>query len=127
LRIDHVGIVVRNLEEAVKHYVDLLEVNVTFEENIGWKSAILITEAGKLELMQPTDPESAVGKFLTKRGEGLHHVALEVDNVQAYLDKAAQIGLTPIDKQPRRGSENKLIAFIHPSSLSGVLLEFNMP
>ncbi len=127
MRIDHVGIVVKDLEAAVKLYQDLLGASVTFEENVGWRSAIIKTDAGKLELMQSTDVNGPLGKFAVERGEGLHHLALEVDDVQAYLDRAAGLGLRLIDKKPRKGSEGKLIAFIHPKSVNGVLLEFNMP
>lgn len=127
MKIDHVGIVVRDLETAVKLYQDLLSVSVTFEENAGWKSAIIKTESGKVELMQSTNPDGPLSKFVAERGEGLHHLALEVDDVQAYLDKAVSLGLRLIDKKPRRGSEDRLIAFIHPKSFNGVLLEFNTP
>lgn len=126
MRIDHVGIVVKDLEAAVKLYQDLLGVSVTFEKNIGWRSAIIKTEAGKLELMESTDANGPLGRFAVERGEGLHHLALEVDDVQAYLDKAAALGLRLIDEKPRRGSEDRTIAFIHPKSFNGVLLEFNM-
>jgi len=86
LKIDHVGIVVRDLEAALRLYRDLLGVSVvTLEENPGWKTAIIETEAGKLELMQATDANSPVGKFIAKKGEGIHHLALEVDDVQTYL------------------------------------------
>ena len=126
MKIDHVGIIVRDLDKAIRLYKDLLNLPVVLEENGGWRSAILYTESGKLELMQPTEEEGPVGKALAKRGEGIHHLAIEVDDVQAYLYKAQQLGLTLIDKQPRKGSENRRIGFIHPRDLNGVLLEFNM-
>jgi len=127
LKIDHVGIIVRDLEKAIRFYNGLLEQPMILEENQGWISAIIQTESGKLELMQPTSEESPVGKALAKRGEGIHHMAIEVDDVQTYLDKAEKLGLTLIDKHPRRGSEERMIAFLHPRDLNGVLLEFNMP
>jgi methylmalonyl-CoA/ethylmalonyl-CoA epimerase len=127
LRIDHIGIVVPNLEKALEIYRKLLDVSVIMEEAVGFRSAILKTEAGKIELMEPTDSESAVGKFLNKRGGGIHHVSIEVADVQVALDKATNLGLTLIDKRPRKGSEGKLIGFVHPKSLEGVLLEFCMP
>ena len=127
MKIDHVGIIVRDLDKAVKLYKGLLDVPMIFEENQGWISAIVKTDSGKLELIQPTDENGPVGKALAKRGEGIHHLAIEVDDVQNYLDKAEQLGLSLIDKHPRKGSEEKLIGFIHPKSLNGVLLEFNMP
>ena len=127
MKIDHVGIVVRDLDKAVKLYKKLLGVPMILEENKGWISAIVKTESGKLELMQPTDESSPVGKALARRGEGIHHLAIEVDDVQAYLDKAEKLGLTLVDKHPRKGSEQRLIGFIHPRGLNGVLLEFNMP
>jgi len=127
LKIDHVGIIVRDLDKAVQIYKGLLKGAIVFEENKGWRSAILYTESGKLELMQPTDEDSPVGKALANRGEGIHHLAIEVEDVQAYLDRAEELGLTLIDKRPRKGSEERLIGFIHPRGLNGVLLEFNMP
>ncbi|OGP93666.1 MAG: hypothetical protein A2156_15890 [Deltaproteobacteria bacterium RBG_16_48_10] len=126
MKIDHVGIIVRDLQKAVELYKGLLNAPIVFEENQGWISAIVRTESGKLELMQSTDDNSPVGKALAKRGEGIHHLAIEVDDVQAYLDKAERLGLTLIDKHPRKGSEDRLIGFIHPRGLNGVLLEFNM-
>ncbi len=127
MKIDHIGIIVRDLDQSVRLYKDLLNLPMIFEENKGWRSAILYTESGKLELMQPTDENSPVGKALAKRGEGVHHLAIEVDDVQAYLDKAEGLGLTPIDRHPRKGSEERMIGFVHPRGLNGVLLEFNMP
>ena len=127
MKIDHVGIIVRDLDKAVRLYKELLDMPMVFEENQGWISAIVQTDSGKLELMQPTDENGPVGKALAKRGEGIHHLAIEVDDVQRYLDKAERIGLSLIDKHPRKGSEERLIGFIHPKSVNGVLLEFNMP
>jgi methylmalonyl-CoA/ethylmalonyl-CoA epimerase len=127
LKIDHVGIIVRDLDKAVRLYKELLDMPMVFEENQGWISAIVETDSGKLELMQPTDENGPVGKALAKRGEGIHHLAIEVDDVQRYLDKAERLGLSLIDKHPRKGSEERLIGFIHPKSVNGVLLEFNMP
>ena len=127
MKIDHVGIIVRDLDKAVRLYKELLDMPMVFEENQGWISAIVQTDSGKLELMQPTDENGPVGKALAKRGEGIHHLAIEVDDVQRYLDKAERLGLSLIDKHPRKGSEERLIGFIHPKSVNGVLLEFNMP
>ena len=127
MKIDHVGIIVRDLGKTIKLYRDLLDVPIVLEENQGWISAILETDSGKLELMQPTDEDNAVAKALAIRGEGIHHLAIEVDDVQSYLNKAEQLGLTLIDKHPRIGSEGRMIAFLHPRDLGGVLLEFNMP
>jgi methylmalonyl-CoA/ethylmalonyl-CoA epimerase len=126
LKIDHVGILVADLDKAVKLYRDLLDVPVVLEVNQGWISAIVKTDSGKLELMQPTDGNSSVGKALAKRGEGIHHLAIDVDDVQGYLDKAEKLGLSLIDRHPRKGSEERLIGFVHPKGLNGVLLEFSM-
>lgn len=124
MKIDHVGVAVRDLESALKVYRDLLGARVAMEEAPGMRMAIVYTEAGKIELMESTSPDSPVGKFLEKRGEGLHHVALDVSDVAGCLDKARAMGLTLIDQKPRPGSEGKLIAFVHPKSVNGVLLEF---
>lgn len=127
MKIDHVGIIVRDLDKTIRLYKGLLGQPMILEENQGWISAIIKTESGKLELMQPTSEDSPVGKALARRGEGIHHLAIEVDDVQTYLDKAEQLGLTLVDRHPRKGSEGRMIAFIHPKDLNGVLLEFNMP
>jgi methylmalonyl-CoA/ethylmalonyl-CoA epimerase len=127
VKIDHVEITVRDLKKTVEIYKGLLDVPIALEENQGWISAIVKMESGKLELMQSTDDNSPVGKALAKRGEGIHHLAIEVDDVQVYLDKAERLGLTLIDKHPRKGSEERLIGFIHPRGLNTLLLKFNMP
>ena len=129
MRIDHVGIVVRSLQETIGVYKKLFgdTVKITTEEDSGWKTAIIRTEAGKIELMEPTEMDNAVGKFLEKRGEGIHHLAVEVGDIQELLDKAASLGLSLIDERARKGAEGKLIGFIHPRSFNGVLFEFCTP
>ncbi|MCL5046855.1 MAG: methylmalonyl-CoA epimerase [Actinobacteria bacterium] len=118
------GIAVKDLKSALKVYRDLLGAAVAIEEAPGMRMAIVYTESGKIELMESTSPDSPVGKFLEKRGEGLHHVALDVTDVAVCLDRARALGLALIDQKPRPGSEGKLIAFVHPKSVNGVLLEF---
>ena len=102
MRIDHVGIVVRSLQETIVVYKKLFgdTVKITTEEDSGWKTAIIRTEAGKIELMEPTEMDNAVGKFLEKRGEGIHHLAVEVEDIQELLDKAASLGLSLITVFP---------------------------
>jgi methylmalonyl-CoA epimerase len=89
----------------------------------GVRVAMLETGESRIELLEPTRPDSAIGKFLSKRGEGLHHIALRVDNIEDSLGRLAASGARLIDSQPRRGAHNTRVAFVHPSSMHGVLLE----
>ena len=129
MRIDHVGIIVRDLEATLQVYRDLFgdSIKIILEHGPRWNTAIIKTESGKIELIEPLDPDSPPGKFMAKKGEGLHHLALEVNDVQESLNTAARLGLSVIDEHPRKGSEERLIGFIHPRSFTGVLLEFSMP
>ena len=123
---DHVGIAVKNLDEASKFWVDTLGLKLLrIEEVPDQKVRIAILEAGEttIELLEPTSPDSPVSKFIGKRGEGLHHMTFETDNLADRLShlKNANIGL--IDEAPRIGAGGACIAFIHPKSAHGVLIE----
>ena len=126
MHIDHIGIAVNDLAVSVKKYESLLGVKAVFEKMHGMEVAILKTDGGKFELLADDNPNSPIGKFLIKNGEGLHHVAVDVDDVAAYLKRATDLNIRLIDKEMRPGVENKMIAFLHPSDLHGVLLEFCM-
>ena len=123
-KVDHVGILVSNLDEAIKLYEDCFGVEVDKIEIIseqGVKAAILsLGEGAKLELLEPL-PDSNLARVLEKRGEGLHHITLEVDDVDKELGRLSE-RVELIDKKPRHGLEG-LVAFIHPKSLRGVLVE----
>jgi methylmalonyl-CoA/ethylmalonyl-CoA epimerase len=125
MRVHHVAIVVRNMDAALATYRDQLGLPLDVLlpiEGDGVRIAFLPVGESNFELVEPTNPDTGVARFLESRGEGFHHVCLEVDNVQAELDRLAANGLELIDKQPRRGAEGP-VAFIHPRSCHGVLVE----
>ena len=125
-KVDHVAIVVKNLDEALQLYENILGVKPDKIETIpeqGVKAALLpIAGGGEIELMEPIDPQSGVAKFLENRGEGIHHICLEVDDVDNELRMLGDKGIQLIDKQGRSGLAGK-IGFIHPKSTKGVLIE----
>jgi methylmalonyl-CoA/ethylmalonyl-CoA epimerase len=125
-RFHHVAVVVKNLDEALKVYENLFGIKPSKIETIpqqGVKAAILpLAEGGEIELLEPIDPEGGVAKFLESRGEGIHHICLEVENVDSELRNLADKGAQLIDKQGRLGLAGK-VGFIHPKSTKGVLIE----
>jgi len=125
VRIAHVGIVVRDLDAAIQTYRLLLDREPKVEDVPGQGMLEAVFEFGqsRLELMQPTTPDSPVGRFLARRGEGLHHVAIEVEDIEIALARAKKMGLLLVDEKPRRGSGGSRIAFVHPKGMNGVLLE----
>ena len=125
-RIHHVGIAVADLDESIERYRVALGaelVHRAVNEKEGLEAAFLRTGEGEVELMTATRPESPVGKFLAKRGPGLHHVAYGVSDIAAALADARAAGLELIDSEPRMGMHGTLIAFVHPKSMGGVLTE----
>ena len=125
MKIDHIAIAVNNVEDAAKIYQEALGVDtVEFEtvESEGVKLAILHLENGRIELMQPMNDESPIKKFLDKKGQGLHHVALQTDNIEGEVERMEECGIQFLGKI-RPGSEGTKVIFIHPKSLSGVLAE----
>ncbi|HEX9845406.1 MAG TPA: methylmalonyl-CoA epimerase [Candidatus Nitrosotenuis sp.] len=125
MKIDHIAIAVNNVEEAAKKYQQALGVDkVIFEtiESEGVKLAILKLENARIELMQPTRDDSPIKKFLEKKGEGLHHMALATNDIEAEYKRMEGCGIQFLGKI-RDGSEGTKITFIHPKSLSGVLAE----
>ena len=126
-RIHHVGIAVTDLDESIALYRSALGAELVHRqanEKEGLEAAFMRTGDGEVELMSATRPESPVGKFLARRGPGLHHVAYGVTDIGKALDDARAAGCELIDTQPRMGMHGSLIAFVHPKSLNGVLTEF---
>ncbi len=124
--VSHIGIAVRDLDEGIAFYEKLglkLEGTEVVESQMV-KVAFFPCGDTRIELLMPTSPESPIAKFLEKRGEGIHHIALGVDNVPAELEKAQENGIRLIDTEPRPGAHNAQIAFLHPQSTMGVLIEF---
>jgi methylmalonyl-CoA/ethylmalonyl-CoA epimerase len=125
--IEHLGIAVKNLEESIPYYENLLGTkcyNVEEVKDQRVKTAFFLVGETKIELLESTDPEGPIGKFLEKKGEGIHHIAFAVDNASDALSEAEAQGLTLIDKVSRKGAEGMNIGFLHPKSTHGVLIEF---
>ena len=125
MKIDHIAIAVNNVEESAKVYQKALGIDeIEFEtvESEGVKVAIISMENGRIELMQPTKDDSPIKKFLDKKGPGLHHMALETDNIEGEVDRMEGCGVQFLGKV-RPGSAGTKVTFIHPKSLEGVLAE----
>ena len=126
MKIDHIGIAVKSLVESIKVYEDVLGLTVTGYDQVddqGVRVAMLNIGESRIELLEPTGPDSPIEKFMTKRGEGIHHIAVRVDNIEQTLERLKAAGVRLVDSVPRRGAHNTRVAFIHPSSTHGVLLE----
>ena len=128
--IDHLGIAVKSLDEAIPLYENALGLKCLGREEVAsQKVRTAFFDAGgvHLELLEPTAPDSPIAKFLAERGEGVHHVAFRTDNIGGQLQQAAGAGVRLIHEQPFEGAAGKLVAFLHPKSTRGVLTEFCMP
>ncbi|UCF11832.1 MAG: methylmalonyl-CoA epimerase [Thermoplasmatales archaeon] len=124
--IDHIGIAVNNLEEAISIYTDILGLESKGAEKIEEQKIILATilvGGIKIELLQSTHPDGAIGKFIKKKGEGVHHIAFIVENIDESLKKLTAKGVNLIDEKARFGAGGAKIAFIHPKDMKGVLIE----
>jgi methylmalonyl-CoA/ethylmalonyl-CoA epimerase len=124
--IEHIGIAVKNLEKAISFYENILGLKCYNIETIPDKkvrTAFLMVGDTKIELLESTDPDGPIGRFIEKRGEGIHHIAFAVENIDESLGHAADSGVQLIDTSPRKGAEGLDIAFLHPGSTSGVLIE----
>jgi methylmalonyl-CoA/ethylmalonyl-CoA epimerase len=124
-KIDHLAIVVHNIEEALQIYEGALGLELTDVEEVPEQAvriAFLPVGESEIELVEPLSTGSGVAKFLEKRGEGLHHVCFEVEDIEAALQDLADKGIRPINQQPRQGAHGR-VAFLHPKSTHGVLIE----
>jgi methylmalonyl-CoA/ethylmalonyl-CoA epimerase len=124
--IEHIGIAVENIEEALKTYENLLGVSCYKTEIVESelvKTAFLKIGDSKIELLEAMDPVSPIGKFLAKKGEGFHHIAFEVDDIHAEIKRLRSLGFEMIHETPKPGADNKLIAFLHPKSTHKLLVE----
>jgi len=124
--IHHLGVAVQDLDEALETYVRLLGAVLEHRarvENQGVEAAAVLLGSGRVELLAPLGEETPVGKFLASRGPGMHHVAYEVDDVRAELDRLSAVGANLIDEEPRQGLFGLQVAFVHPDALHGVLTE----
>ncbi len=126
MKINHLGIATKGIKEALKFWEDALGLeNVHTEVVADQKVRVAMLPIGeiRIELLEPTSEDSPIQKFLEKRGGGIHHIAIEVENIEESLAKLKREGMRLIDEKPRIGAEDCLVAFVHPSSANGVLLE----
>ena len=124
--VEHIGIAVSNLEESIKFYEEVLGLTCYSVEEVKEqkvKTAFFKLGQVKIELLESTDPDGPISKFIEKRGQGVHHLAFAVDDIQGALKDLDQKGVSLIDKTPRKGAEKLDIAFLHPKSTHGVLME----
>ena len=125
--IDHMGIVVRSLDEAVRYYEQALGLSCRGREEVPSqkvRTAFFLVGSVRLELLEPTSADSPVAMFLEKHGEGLHHVAFATDDIMEQLQQASKAGCRLLQETPLEGAGGKLVAFLHPKSTHGVLTEF---
>lgn len=125
-KVDHIGVAVSNLEEALKIYTDVLGLKLHGTEVVEeQKVRVAFMPVGdtEIELLESTDPEGPIAKFIEKRGEGIQHIAFRVDDIEEALEQMRQQGVRLIDEKPRYGAGGARIAFLHPKSTGGVLVE----
>ena len=124
--IEHIGIAVKDLQTSIRFYEDILGLTCYALEEVAdqkVKTAFFMIGQTKIELLESTDPEGPIGKFIEKKGEGIHHMAFAVENLSSCLPEVEAKGIQLIDKTPRKGAEGLNIAFLHPKSTNGVLTE----
>lgn len=125
-KIEHIGIAVRDLEAAKGIYQNLLNTPVYKTETVETEhviTAFLQTGPNKIELLTATDPDSAIAKFIEKKGEGIHHIAFAVADIRAEMARLKAEGFMLLSDEPKPGADNKLVCFVHPKSANGVLIE----
>jgi methylmalonyl-CoA/ethylmalonyl-CoA epimerase len=125
-KIEHIGIAVKNLEQSNDLFSKLFgEKNYKVEavESEGVATSFFKVGENKIELLEATGPDSAIAKFISKKGEGIHHIAFDVDDIYAEMKRLEKEGFTLINKVPKKGADNKLVCFVHPKSSNGVLIE----
>lgn len=125
-KIEHIGIAVKNLEKANAVYAALLgekHYKIEAVEAEGVNTSFFKVGESKIELLEATNPESPIAKFIDKRGEGIHHIAFAVDNIVEEIDRLKKEGFVVLNEMPKMGADNKLVCFLHPKSAHGVLIE----
>lgn len=125
-KIEHIGIAVKNLKESNKLFAKLLgEKHYKTEEvkSEGVSTSFFKVGGNKIELLEATNEESPIAKFINKKGEGIHHIAFDVDDIEAEIDRLTEEGFILLNNKPKKGADNKLVAFLHPKSTNGVLIE----
>lgn len=125
-KIEHIGIAVKDLEVSNKIFEKLLgaaHYKVEAVESEGVKTSFFKTGDNKIELLEATNENSPIAKFISKKGEGIHHIAFDVDDIVIEIDRLKEEGFLVLNETPKKGADNKLVAFLHPKSTNGVLIE----
>ncbi|MBF4517324.1 methylmalonyl-CoA epimerase [Flavobacterium sp. ANB] len=125
-KIEHIGIAVKNIDDANVLFEKLLGVSSYKSETVeseGVVTSFFQTGVNKIELLMATNPESPIAKFLEKKGEGIHHIAFDVEDIVAEIERLKKEGFVLINEVPKKGADNKLVAFLHPKNTNGVLVE----
>lgn len=126
MKIEHIGIAVKDLENSNKLFARLLGQSHYKIETVASEGVITSffrTGDSKVELLEATDPDSPIARFIQKRGEGIHHIAFEVEDIEAEMERLRKEGFQLLNENPKRGADNKLVCFLHPKSANGVLVE----
>ncbi len=126
LKIEHIGIAVKELEKSVPLFEQLLNTPCYKTEEVateGVNTAFFATGDSKIELLEATKPDSPIQKFIDKKGEGIHHIAFEVENIEAEMKRLQALGFELLNTTPKNGADNKLVCFLHPKTTNGVLVE----
>ncbi len=125
-KVEHIGIAVTSLSTSIPLYEQLLNTpcyKTELVENEGVNTAFFQTGQSKIELLESTDPDGVIARYIAKKGEGLHHIAFEVTDIVAEMQRLERAGFTLLQQAPKKGADNKLICFLHPTSTNGVLVE----
>lgn len=125
-KIEHIGIAVKSLQESNLLFEKLLGTAAYKEEEVaseGVKTSFFMSGPNKIELLEATNPDSPIAKFLEKKGEGIHHIAFDVEDIFAEIERLKAEGFTVLNETPKKGADNKLVAFLHPKTTNGVLIE----
>lgn len=125
-KIEHLGLAVENIDSAIKNFEKLLNTKCYKVEEVTSeyvKTAFFKVGESKIELLQATDPNSAIAKYIAKKGQGIHHIAFDVEDIEAEINRLLGEGFQLIHQSPKDGADNKLIAFLHPKSTEGMLIE----
>jgi methylmalonyl-CoA/ethylmalonyl-CoA epimerase len=125
-KIEHIGIAVKDINQAIETYTKLLNTECYKTESVeseGVKTAFFKVGENKIELLEASNLESPITKFIDKRGEGIHHIAFDVDNIYTEMERLKNEGFILLNHEPKKGADNKLICFVHPKNTNGVLIE----
>jgi methylmalonyl-CoA/ethylmalonyl-CoA epimerase len=124
--VEHIGIAVKNLEQSIPLFERLLNSPCYKTESVDSENvntAFFLQDGSKIELLESSDPEGVIAKFIAKKGEGMHHIAFEVPNIEAEMARLKNEGFTLLNEVPKKGADNKWVCFVHPKDSNGVLIE----